>query len=103
MLTFTLTLNNLKLHLHLHYCPVGDRLLSSLKLLLQDSVFAGGRPIGEKIASAQILIDRIMQRPEGLEGRAVGRLAVKRTVQDFSTVVASYFSILQVLHKKAVF
>jgi hypothetical protein len=41
-------------------------------------MFAGGRPIGEKIASAQILIDRIMQRPAGLEGRAVQTAVIER-------------------------
>ena len=64
----------------LNTISAGDRLLSSLKVLLQDSVFAGGRPLGDKMASAQILVDRIMQRPPGLGGNVVRTVLVERTL-----------------------
>jgi hypothetical protein len=47
----------------------GDQLLLALKSLLQGSTLAGGRAIEDKIESAQILVDRIMQRPSGTPGK----------------------------------
>ena len=46
----------------------GDALISALKVLLQDSTFAGGRSLEDKRAAAQVLVDRIMQKHQGLEG-----------------------------------
>ena len=48
--------------------PIGDAIISALKILLQDSTFAGGRSLEEKTAAAQAMVDRIMQNHKGMEG-----------------------------------
>ena len=49
--------------------PPGDQILLSLKSILQDATLAGGRSLEDKMESAQLLVDRIMQRPYGTPGR----------------------------------
>ena len=56
-------------------------LISALKVLLQDSVFAGGRSLEDKIAAAQVLVDRVMQKANGVTGEIDWTGIMNRVVQ----------------------
>ena len=66
-MSLSLSLSLFSLSYSLSIFP-GDALISALKVLLQDSTFAGGRSLEDKRAAAQVLVDRIMQKHQGLEG-----------------------------------
>ena len=65
----------------------GDMLISALKVLLQDSVFAGGRSLEDKIASAQLLVDRIMQKENGVNGKIDKNKPLLYTLQCYRFVI----------------
>ena len=56
-------------------------LISALKVLLQDSVFAGGRSLEDKISAAQVLVDRVMQKSNGVTGEIDWTGIMNRVVQ----------------------